>query len=66
MISKKISKSDIIGDKGIALIHRIVSEMGFIWTPTGLEAGIDGYIELRDYKTGEVSNFIIQVQSKTT
>lgn len=65
-LPKKISRSDIIGDKGIALIHRIVLDMGFVWTSTGLEAGIDGYIEIRDEVTGEVANCILQVQSKAT
>ncbi len=66
MTRKRIGKSDIIGEQGIALIHKIVVDMGFLWHPTGLEAGIDGYIELRDPETGEVSNLIIQVQSKAT
>ena len=61
---KQIGHRDIIGDKGIALIHRIVLDMGFVWNATKLEAGIDGYIELRDYVSGEVSNCIVQVQSK--
>ena len=39
---KKISKSDIIGEQGIALIHQRVSAMGFLWHLTGVEAGIDG------------------------
>jgi hypothetical protein len=63
---KKISRSDIIGNKGIALIHRLVLDMGFVWNSTGLEAGIDGYIEIRDEATGEVANCILQVQSKAT
>ena len=63
---KKISRSDIIGDKGIALIHRLVLDMGFVWNATGLEAGIDGYIEIRDDTTGEVTNCVLQVQSKAT
>ncbi|GIK08037.1 MAG: hypothetical protein JETCAE02_23480 [Anaerolineaceae bacterium] len=40
--------------------------MGFVWNPTGIEAGIDGYIEIRDTVTGEMTNFVIQVQSKAT
>jgi hypothetical protein len=41
--------------------------MGFVWYPTGsVEAGIDGFIEIRDPNTGAVSNNIIQVQSKAT
>lgn len=63
---KKISAYDMIGKRGIALIDSIVSEIGFLWHPTGLEAGIDGYIEIRDRQTGDVTNNIIQVQSKAT
>jgi hypothetical protein len=66
MAPKIISHSDIVGDSGIALIHTIVNGMGFVWTPTGLEAGIDGYIEIRDATSGEVANLVIQVQSKAT
>ena len=64
---KKIGKRDIIGQKGINIIEKAVLEMGFIWYPTGgIEAGIDGFIEVRDDMTEEVSNSIIQVQSKAT
>lgn len=63
---KKIDSRDLTGDKGIALIHTIVSDMGYIWNSTGLEAGIDGYIEIRDPVSGEMTNLVIQVQSKAT
>src|SRR5262245_21557430 len=67
MARKRISKSDIIGEQGIALIHRVVSGIGFLWHPTGgVEAGTDGFIEVRDPVTGEVSNCIVQVQSRAT
>lgn len=61
---KKIGHADITGEKGIALIHRLVLKMEHVWHPTNLDAGIDGYIELRDAASGEVSNCILQVQSK--
>lgn len=61
---KRIASSDMRGDKGIALIHRIVNDMGFVWNALHLEAGIDGIIEVRDPSTSEVTNCIIQVQSK--
>lgn len=65
--NKRITGQQMTGQKGIALIQRRVLDMGFIWTPTGaLEAGIDGYIEIRDEVTGDVFNAIIQVQSKAT
>jgi uncharacterized protein DUF4365 len=62
---KRISQNDIVGQMGINLIEKICLEMGFLWHPTGLEAGIDGYIEIR-LQSGDVTNCIIQVQSKAT
>lgn len=66
MAAKKIHQSTITGQRGIALIEQIVLEMGFLWHPTNIDAGIDGYIEIRDPSTGNVTNLIIQVQSKAT
>jgi hypothetical protein len=64
-MSKRIGRSDIIGEQGIAHIRRMVLEMGYVFYETGaVEAGIDGYIELRDQDTGEVGNLILQVQGK--
>ena len=63
---KKITNSDIIGQQGIALIHQRVSGMGFLWHPTGLEAGIDGFVEVRDDQSGEMSGPVFAVQSKAT
>jgi hypothetical protein len=65
-VAKKIHKHDILGQRGINLIERVVLDMGFLWNPSGFDAGIDGYIELRDPTTGDVTNCIIQVQSKAT
>jgi len=51
----------------MSLIEGIVLSMGFMFYPTGgVEAGIDGYIELRDTETGEVGNLLLQVQGKAT
>lgn len=64
---KKIGRSDIIGQRGMAHIQGVVNAMGFMFYPTGgVEAGIDGYIELRDTDTGEVSNLLLQVQGKAS
>lgn len=64
---KKIGRSDIIGQRGMAHIQGVVNGMGFMFYPTGgVEAGIDGYIELRDTDTGEVSNLLLQVQGKAS
>lgn len=67
MSAKKIHRSSVIGQQGINLIEKLVLGMGYLWYPTGgTEAGIDGSIEIRDPETGEVTNSIIQVQSKAT
>lgn len=67
MYRKKIGQSDIIGQQGINIIEEVVLRMGFLWYATGgVEAGIDGIIEIRDFQTGEVTNCILQVQSKAT
>jgi hypothetical protein len=66
-VRKRIGRSDIIGEQGIAHIRRVVLDMGYVFYETGgIEAGIDGYIELRDPNTGEVGNLILQVQGKAT
>lgn len=64
---KKASRQSRIGEAGIALIHRRVTEMGHLWHPTGgLDTGIDGEIELVDPSTDETRNVRIGVQSKAT
>jgi len=64
---KRILGSGILGQQGINLIESIVLKMGFLWYATGgLEAGTDGFIEVRDSATGEVSNSVLQVQSRAT
>ena len=57
--------SQLLGEKGIALISKLVLEMGYIWRATvAFDAGIDGEIEIRDPHTQQVTNRIIKVQSK--
>ncbi|MBN2133882.1 MAG: DUF4365 domain-containing protein [Sedimentisphaerales bacterium] len=65
-MAKRITREQILGEQGIKLIGRRFLDMGFPWHPTNapLDAGIDGFIELRDPTTGEVSNSWIAVQSK--
>ncbi len=64
---KKIGRSDIIGQRGMAYIEGVVLTMGYMFYPTGgVEAGIDGFLELRDIETGEVGNLLIQLQGKAT
>lgn len=65
---KKIIQSQITGQRGVNFVEQVVLEMHFTWHPTnaGLEAGIDGIIEICDPETGEATNNIIQVQVKGT
>jgi hypothetical protein len=64
---KKITESQMIGDQGVALIKTRVLAMGLLWYESGgTEAGIDGTIEMRDGRTGEATNEIVQVQSRAT
>jgi hypothetical protein len=66
MSAKRILSSSITGQRGVNLIERVVLSMGFLWYPTGgVEAGIDGMIEIRNSTSGEVTNSVVQVQSKT-
>lgn len=65
---KRIPDQSVIGQQGITLVTQRVLAMGFLWHPTvgTFDAGIDGFIELRDRETGEALNAILQVQSKAT
>jgi len=63
---KKIGDSDMIGARGVNLIERRLLEMGFLLYPSGgVEAGIDGRLEIRN-EDAEVTNLIVSVQSKAT
>jgi uncharacterized protein DUF4365 len=65
--AKIITNQTIIGQQGVALVEKRVLDMGWLWNQTGVfDAGIDGYIELRDPITGAALNSIIQVQSRAT
>lgn len=65
---KRIHQNSLTGQQGFNLIATIVGEMGFLWTPTGgsADAGIDGFIEIRQPETGEATNLVVQIQSKAT
>ena len=67
MAAKIITNQTIIGQQGVALVEKRVLDMGWLWNQAGVfDAGIDGYIELRDPTTGAAFNSIIQVQSRAT
>lgn len=61
---KTYTKQAESGEAGIALIHRLVNNMGFIWHPRQVDHGIDGEIELVDLAERRPLNRTIWVQSK--
>lgn len=65
-MAKYITKRQQGGQQGQSIAGAIVDEMGHIWRPnTGVDAGIDGHIEIRNARTGEASNLIVQAQVKS-
>lgn len=67
MSPKRIRQQSITGLRGMTLVQDILLEIGFVVYPTGdVEAGTDAFMEIRDTDTGDVTNLIIQIQSKAT
>lgn len=64
--AKRITRQQILGETAVQFIGRRFLDMGFPWHPTNapLEAGIDGFVEVRDRQSGEATNAWIAVQSK--
>jgi hypothetical protein len=63
---KTVVRQTLIGEAGIALIHRRVTEMGYLFHPRRVDHGIDGHIDLVDPGSREVLNLVLLVQSKAT
>lgn len=67
LVAKKITHSDMIGKAGVALVTLRLSEMGFLFHETGsVEAGTDGFVELRNPSSGEMLSSVFRLQSKAT
>jgi hypothetical protein len=66
MANVKTSRdSELLGQKGVNLIEKLVLGMGLLWHPAGpFDYGIDGRIELRDVRTKRPLNRQLGVQSK--
>jgi len=63
---KKLSEQQIIGQQGVHLLSGRLLSVGLSFQPTGpFDAGIDGFLELRDPATGEVRAQWITAQLKT-
>jgi hypothetical protein len=66
-MAKRITNSDLIGKAGVALVTLRLSQMGFLFHETGsVEAGTDGFVELRDSDSGDMLSTVFRVQSKAT
>lgn len=65
---KTLRDEAFIGQQGVNLVATRVTDMGYAWHPgnASLDAGIDGFVELRDTNTGAALNLILPVQSKAT
>jgi hypothetical protein len=63
---KRITREQLLGETAVQFIGRRFLEMGLPWHPTNapLDAGIDGFVEIRDLQSGEATNAWIAVQSK--
>ncbi|MGP0102090.1 MAG: DUF4365 domain-containing protein [Solirubrobacteraceae bacterium] len=63
---KRVQPAKKIERQGIALISRVVADMGHLWNEPQNDFGTDGSIELVDPQTEKASNRIVLVQSKAT
>ena len=61
---KSVIRQTLVAEAGIALIHKRVTEMGYLFHPRRVDHGIDGHIDLVDPGTGEMLNLVLLVQSK--
>ncbi len=66
-MTKRVTDSQILGELGETAVKKLVLEMGFIYEHRGrLEAGTDGFIELRDPYSGAPLGKVLGVQVKST
>jgi Domain of unknown function (DUF4365) len=63
---KVVTRQTVIGERGIALIHQRVSDMGYLFHPRRVDHGIDGHIDLVHPTTNELLNLTLLVQSKAS
>jgi hypothetical protein len=64
--AKRLTRQQILGETAVQFIGRCFLDIGLPWHPTNapLDAGIDGFVEIRDVQSGEATNAWIAVQSK--
>ncbi len=64
--AKRLTREQLLGESAVQLVGRRFLDLGFPWHPTNapLDAGIDGFVEIRDPQSGEATNSWVAVQSK--
>jgi hypothetical protein len=65
---KTLRDASFIGQAGANIVATRLNDMGYAWHPgnASLDAGIDGYVELRDPINGAALNLMLPLQSKAT
>jgi hypothetical protein len=64
--AKRVQPGKKTERQGIALIGKVVADMGHLWNEPQNDFGTDGSIELIDPVTEKATNRIVLVQSKAT
>lgn len=64
--AKRVQPAKKIERQGIALIGKVVADLGHLWNEPQNDFGTDGSIELVDPKTEKATNRIVLAQSKAT
>ena len=66
-MAKTITDAQVTGQRGEEMVAMLAHEMGFIFSHRGQpEAGVDGFLEIRDPVDGRVTGQFVAVQVKTT
>ena len=66
IMTKTITNQQLIGAQGEAVVSKLATAMGFMFSRYGPpEAGIDGILEIRDPESGTVTGQLVAVQVKT-
>lgn len=62
---KKTTAQAQIGEQGVSIVRKLVTDMGFYWHDRRIDFGVDGVIELIDAETLVATGMTVDVQIKT-
>lgn len=62
---KKTTPQAQIGEQGVSIVRKLVTDMGFYWHDRRIDFGVDGVIELIDAETLVATGMTVDVQIKT-